>query len=73
MRVNLINFLAYEEGTRGGFLDIVKYLVENGSNVNEITKEGYTPLYYAKRNLEPGNPLIEYLESLGALEAGPDL
>lgn len=62
-----------EEGTRGGFLDVVKYLVENGSDINDVTEEGHTPLYYAKQNLEPGNPLIEYLESLGAVEVGPDL
>ncbi len=61
------------EGTRGGFLDVVKYLVENGSDINDVTEEGHTPLYYAKQNLEPGNPLIEYLESLGAVEVGPDL
>lgn len=65
--------LSITEGTRAGNLDVVKYLVENGSNVNETTKDGYTALFYARRNLKASHPLIGYLESLGALDEGPDL
>jgi len=47
--------------------------VENGSNINEVTSGGKSPLTYAKESLDEDSPLIEYLESLGAVELGPDL
>jgi len=62
------------EGARGGHIQVVKYLVENGADVNERTGEnGGTPLFWAKDRLEPDHPVISYLESLGALDIGPDL
>ena len=61
------------EGARAGHIDVVKYLVENGADLNDITGTGGTALYLAKKQLEPDNPVISYLESLGALEIGPDL
>ena len=63
------------EGARAGHVDVVKYLIENGANINDKTGsgDGGTALYWAKRRLEPQHPVIEYLENLGALEAGPDL
>lgn len=63
------------EGARAGHLDVVKLLVENGADVNEKTGhgEGGSALYWAKKKLEPEHPVISYLESLGALEIGPDL
>jgi hypothetical protein len=52
----------------------VKYLVENGADVNEKTgSKGGTALYWAKKELEKDHPVISFLESLGALEIGPDL
>jgi hypothetical protein len=56
-------------------LEVVKYLVENGANVNEETggRGGGTPLYWAKKELKEDHPVISLLESLGALESGPDL
>jgi hypothetical protein len=52
----------------------VKYLVENGADLNEKTGgSGGTALWWAKKGLEDEHPLIAYLESLGALEIGPDL
>lgn len=62
------------EGARGGHLDVVKYLVENGADVNATTgSDGGTALYYARQRLDENHPVISFLESLGALETGPDL
>jgi ankyrin repeat protein len=63
----------FQEGTRSGDVDVVKYLVQNGSNINEPTTDGHTPLYYAKENWGSDHPIVAYLESLGAVDAGPDL
>jgi hypothetical protein len=59
-------------------LEVVKYLVENGANLNEKTGgkaggTGGTALYWAKKELAEDHPVISLLESLGALEIGPDL
>lgn len=55
-------------------MDVVKFLVENGADVNAKTGEGGgTPLYLAKSYLDEDNPIIAFLESMGALEVGPDL
>jgi Ankyrin repeats (many copies) len=62
------------EGARSGHLEVVKYLVENGADVNaKTTKGGGTPLWWAKQNLEDEDPVISFLESIGALEIGPEL
>mmetsp|Transcript_40085 Transcript_40085/g.96790 ORF Transcript_40085/g.96790 Transcript_40085/m.96790 type:complete len:494 (-) Transcript_40085:177-1658(-) len=62
------------EGARGGHLDVVKYLVENGVDVNAKTHDnGGTALWWAKQNLDEEHPVVTFLESMGALEIGPDL
>jgi prolyl 4-hydroxylase len=64
------------EGARGGYLDVVKYLVENGAELNEQTGNGSgggTALYYAKQNQGPDHEVVSFLESIGALNVGPDL
>ncbi len=55
------------EAARYGRLDIVQYLVENGANVNGLTRYKQSPLGIAKGNLEDqGHPVIRYLEEAGA-------
>lgn len=62
------------EGARGGHLEVVRYLVENGADVNAITDNGGgTALYYARQKFEDDHPVVAFLESLGAVEIGPDL
>jgi prolyl 4-hydroxylase len=65
------------EGARYGHVDVVKYLVENGGDVNERTGsdgEGGSVLWWAKRELsDDEHPVITLLESMGAIEIGPDL
>jgi len=63
------------EGARSGSLEVVKYLFENGADINMKTNSGAggTALYYAKQKYSDEHPLISYLESIGALDIGPDL
>ena len=62
------------EATRGGHLDVVKFLIENGADPNMTTgRNGGTTLWWAKQTHEEDHPIIEFLESLGALESGPEL
>ena len=35
--------------SRKGRLEIVKYLVEHGANINYATNDGFTPLSFASR------------------------
>lgn len=62
------------EATRGGHLDVVKYLIENGADPNVTTgADGGTALWWAKQTHKDDHPIIEFLESIGALESGPEL
>lgn len=63
------------EGARAGHLEVVKFLVENGADVNAMTHGdlGGTALYYAKKTFEDDHPIVAYLESIGGLDIGPDL
>jgi len=59
---------------RSGHLEAVKLLVENGADVNmETYGSGGTALWWAKQIHGDDHPVIEFLESIGALEAGPEL
>lgn len=64
---------ALHESARGGHIDVVKYLIDQGADANATTSTGGTVLYWAKKHHEEDHPVIEFLESIGALDAGPDL
>jgi len=62
------------EGARGGHLEVVKYLVQSGADINAKTSEnGGTALYYAKQKFDDEHPVVAFLEGIGALDIGPDL
>jgi len=63
------------ESVRGGHHAIVKYLHENGADINARTGggRGGSVMWWAKKSLAADHPVIEYLESAGALEIGPEL
>ena len=64
---------AIHEAARGGYLDILRYLINNGADIGAATNTGGTPLWWARRFLEADDPLIGYLESIGAPEGdGPE-
>ena len=49
-------------------------MVENGADINKKTNgSGGTALWWAKQKHGDEHPVIEYLESIGALAIGPDL
>lgn len=62
------NWQAIHEAARGGFLEIVQYLVGSGADVGARTRNGETPLYWARQSLEEGHEVIQYLESIHAPE-----
>ena len=63
------------ESARAGHKEIVKFLYESGADINARTNggEGGTVMWWAKRTLGEDHEMIAYLESLGAMEAGPEL
>jgi prolyl 4-hydroxylase len=63
------------EGARAGHLDVVKYLIEQGADANATTgPNGGSVLYWARTQLgEEGDPVIDFLESIGAMDVGPEL
>eukprot|EP00545_Synedropsis_sp_CCMP1620_P000654 CAMPEP_0119012448 /NCGR_PEP_ID=MMETSP1176-20130426/6730_1 /TAXON_ID=265551 /ORGANISM="Synedropsis recta cf, Strain CCMP1620" /LENGTH=537 /DNA_ID=CAMNT_0006965407 /DNA_START=63 /DNA_END=1676 /DNA_ORIENTATION=+ len=63
------------ESARAGHKDIVKFLYESGADVNARTNGGAggTVMWWAKRELGEDHEIVSYLESLGAMDAGPDL
>lgn len=64
---------AIHEAARGGYLDILRFLINNGADIGAVTNTGGTPLWWARRFLEADDPLIGYLASIGAPEgSGPE-
>ena len=63
------------EAARSGHHDVVKFLLEAGADVNELTNhgQGQSPLALAKQHHGDDHPLVEFLVNYGALELGPDL
>ena len=41
-----------------------------GADVGAVTSNGGTPLWWAKRLLEPSDPVIQYLVGIGAPDKG---
>lgn len=62
------------EGARGGHLEVVKLLVENGADLSARTAgDGGTALWWAKQTHEQDHPVVKFLEDIGALDIGPEL
>ena len=60
---------ALHEATRGGHVEVVKFLVANGANVNALNFSGLTPLKLAL-GYQRAN-IAEYLRTHGGLEKAP--
>jgi len=61
------------EASRGGHIEIIKLLVDNGADVNATTRGGESALLLIKNNHGVDSPLYEFLASVGAAEVGPEL
>jgi len=62
------NWEAIHEAARGGHLEAVKYLVVMGADIGAKTIKGETPLKVALYYLDDDDPVVEYLEGIGAPE-----
>ena len=54
------------EAAAAGHIDVVMHLVENGADLESVTKSGGTALWWAKQTLHPEDVVIMYLEEIGA-------
>ena len=63
------------EAVRGGHPEVLKFLLDAGANINELTNKenGSSPMALARYYHGDDHPLIEFLENHGALELGPEL
>lgn len=59
---------ALHEAVRGGDLETVKYLVDNGADIGWEVKGGGNPLWVAKKSLPAGHEVIKYLREIGVPE-----
>ena len=66
---------ALHEAGRAGHHEVVKYLHQNGADINARTGfgSGGSVMWWAKRSLDADHPVIKYLEEAGALDVGPEL
>lgn len=62
------NWTALHEAIRAGQLDTVKYLIDMGADTSAKVRDGGSALWLARRELDEGHEVIEYLESIGAPE-----
>lgn len=58
------------EAIRGGYTDVVRYLIDMGADIGATTKNGGSPLWWARRELPPDHKIIRYLEDIGAPDIG---
>lgn len=63
------------EAARGGHLDTIEFLLENGADLNARTHKGsgVSPLKIAREAHGDEHVVVQFLRELGAQELGPEL
>lgn len=61
------------EAARSGYMEVVKFLADQGADVNARTNAGHSVLQIVSDFWGQDDPLYEYLSDLGAYEMGPEL
>jgi len=59
---------AIHEAARGGYVEVLKLLVDSGADIGAQTNNGGTPLWWARRTLEEDHDVIKFLVEIGAPE-----
>lgn len=54
---------AIHEAARGGHLEVMKYLVQNGADIHRRVGNGYSALKIAQEHLKPDHEAIRYLQN----------
>ena len=71
----LCSLILYFIASRAGHVDVIKFLVDHGADINAISNfgHGFSPLRLAKIHLkDPDHPIFTYFHSMGAIERYPD-
>jgi hypothetical protein len=66
-----LGWTAFHEGIRSGKLEIVKFLLDRGADINLLTDAGMSPLWIAREYLGADHEVSKYLEDLGAILSLP--
>ena len=66
-------WMPIHEAARSGHMDIVDYLIKQGTDVNALTNVGDSPLDIAKNHLDGGHRVIDILQKLKEIKMGPEL
>lgn len=64
------------EGARSGSIEIVRYLLSKGADINHVTgdgKNGYSALALAHELHGPDHPISKFIESVGGVLIEPEL
>jgi len=64
IRKNASGWTALHYATVNGDIDLVKYLIKHGANVNKASAEGSTPLFLAK--MGDYDEIVKFLKNAGA-------
>ena len=66
-------WMPIHEAARSGQVDVLDYLVKQGTDINAVTGGGQSPLHVAKSFLGGDHGIIDFLKKFGAVEIGPEL
>lgn len=66
-----LGWTPFHEGARSGNLDVIKFFLSVGADMNLQTDAGISPLWIARHYLGTKHEVAEYLHGLGAVATAP--